>query len=411
MADTLLNADIIAKEALLILKNNCVMPKLVYRAYESEFSGTINGYRKGSTISVRRPAQYTLRSGRVVDIQDTVEGKVGITVDQQHGVDVDFTHVDLSLKIDDISERVIKPAMRKIINKVDQDCASLYKDVWNWVGTPGQVINSFGDFYAGAIRLNDGAVPEDDRMGYMSPIDFGGMITTQTGLYMQDVAKDAYRKAKLGEIGGVDTYMSQNVQTHTVGAHGGTPLVDGANQNVTYDSVKDTFEQTLITDGWSTSVGLKKGDVFTIAGVFAVNPETKATLTHLQQFVVKADVTTNANAANDTNLTISPPIITSGAFQTVSAVPANDAAITYLGTASTGYSQNMVFHKNAFALCMVPLEKPTNEDCSVQTADGLSVRVWRGADIINDRSIWRLDVLYGVKTLDGRLATRLSGAA
>lgn len=411
MADTLLTTDVIAKEALLILKNNCVMPKLVYRAYESEFSGTVNGYRKGSTISVRRPAQYTLRSGRVVDIQDTVEGKVGITVDQQHGVDVDFTHVDLTLNIDQLSERVIKPAMRKIINKVDQDCASLYKDVWNWVGTPGQTINSFGDFYAGAIRLNNGAVPEDDRMGYMSPIDFGGMVANQTGLYMQDVAKNAYRNAKLGEIGGVDTYMSQNVQTHTVGAHSGTPLVDGAAQNVTYDTVKDTFTQTLITDGWTASVDLKKGDVFTLDGVFAVNPETKATLSYLQQFVITADVTTNASAAADTNLTISPPIITSGAFQTVSAAPANNAPITYLGTASTGYSQNLIFHKNAFALCMVPLEKPTNEDVSVQTADGLSVRVWRGADIINDRSIFRLDVLYGVKTLDGRLATRLSGAA
>lgn len=411
MADTLLTADIIAKEALLILENNCIMPRLVYRGYESEFSKDINGYKQGDTVSIRRPAQYELRSGRVANTQATVEGKVALTVDQQHGVDLEFTHEQLTLKLSDLSERVIKPAMRPIINKVDRDCASLYKDVWNWVGTPGQVVNSFGDFYAGAIRLNDGAVPVDDRMGYLSPIDHGGMVTNQTGLYMQEVAKDAYRKAKLGEIGGVDTYMSQNVQVHTVGAHGGTPLVDGAAQNVTYDSVKNTFEQTLITDGWSTSVGLKKGDVFTIAGVYAVNPETKATLSYLQQFVIKADVTTNANAANDTNLTISPPIITSGAYQTVSAVPANDAAITYLGTASTGYTQNMIFHKNAFTLVMVPLAKPTNQDCSVMTSDGLSIRVWRGADWKDDVSMWRLDVLYGIKTLDGRLATRLSGAA
>jgi hypothetical protein len=411
MADTILTADIIAKEALLILKNRCVMPKLVYRAYESEFEKTVNGYKVGDSVSVRRPAQYTLRSGRVANLQPTVEGKLALTVDQQHGVDLEFTHSDLTLKIDQLSERVIAPAMRPIVNKVDQDCAALYKDVWNWVGTPGQAVNSFADFYEGSVRLNEGAVPTDDRMGYLSPRDHAGMLGTQTGLYMQDVAKDAYRKASLGEIGGVDTYMSQNVQTHTVGAHGGTPLVDGAAQNVTYDSVKNTYEQTLITDGWSTSVGLKKGDVFTIADVYAVNPETKATLPYLQQFVIKADVTTNANAANDTNLTISPPIITSGAFQTVSAAPANDAAITYLGTASTGYRQNMIFHKNAFALCMVPLQKPTNEDCSVVTSDGLSVRVWRGADWTNDVSMWRLDILYGVKTLDGRLATRLSGTA
>jgi hypothetical protein len=411
MADTILTADIIAKEALLILKNRCVMPKLVYRAYESEYDKNINGYKIGDTVSVRRPAQYQVTSGAVLNLQEHVEGKTAITVDKQYHVGLDFSHVDLTLKIDQISERVIKPATVPLVDQIDQDCAALYKDVWNWVGTPGQTINSFSDFYEGSVRLDEGAVPTDMRMGYLSPRDHGGMLSTQTGLYMQDVAKDAYRKAHLGEIGGVDTYMSQNVQTHTVGAHGGTPLVDGAAQNVTYDSVKNTFEQTLITDGWTASVALKKGDVFTLDGVYAVNPVNKAVLPHLQQFVVRADVTANANPANDTNLTISPPIITSGAFQTVSAAPANNAPITYLGTASTGYRQNMIFHKNAFALCMVPLQKPTNEDCSVVTSDGLSVRVWRGADITNDRSIWRLDVLYGVKTLDGRLATRISGAA
>ncbi len=411
MADTILTADVIAKEALFILKNKCVMPKLVYRAYESEFSQKVNGYRVGDTVSVRRPASYELRTGNVANIQDHVEGKVAIQVNNIIGVDVDFSSVDLTLKIDDLSERVIAPAMTVITNKVDQDCAALYKDVWNWAGTPGQSINSFADFYEGAVRLDEGAVPTDLRKGYLSPRDHAGMLATQTGLYMSDIAKDAYRKANLGDIGGVDTYMSQNVQTHTVGAYAGTPLVRGASQNVTYDSVKNTYEQSLSTDGWSASIVLKQGDVFTLAGVYAVNPVSKATLPYLQQFVLKADVTTNGTTSADSPLTISPPIITSGPFQTVSAAPANDAPITYLGTASTGYPQNMVFHRNAFALCMVPLEKPTSEDCSVITDDGMSVRVWRGADIINNRSIWRLDVLYGVKTINARLATRLSGTA
>ncbi len=409
MADTILTADIIAKEALMILKNKCVMPKLVYRAYESEFEKQVNGYRVGSTISVRRPPEFTLRTGRVANLQDTVEGKIGITVNTQIGVDVDFASVDLTLNIDQLSERVIKPAVVKISNQVDTDCQALYKDVWNWVGTPGQTVNSFADFYEGSVRLDEGAVPTDDRMGTLSPRDHAGMLGTQTGLYMQDIAKDAYRKANLGAIGGVDTYMTQQVQTHTVGTYGGTPLIRGAGQTVTYDSVKNTYVQTLATDGWTGSSTLKQGDVFTIANVFAVNPVSKATLPYLQQFVVKADLTTNANSANQTDIVISPPIISSGAFQNVSATPADAAAITYLGTSNTGYRQNMVFHKNAFALCVVPLEKPTSEDCSVITDDGLSIRVWRGADWVNDSSRWRLDILYGVKTIDPRLATRLSG--
>lgn len=411
MADTTLNADIIAKEALLILKNNCVMPKQVYRSYESEYDKNINGYKIGDTVSIRRPAQFSIRTGEVINLQDSIEGKTSVSVNTIAGVDLDFSHVDLTLKIDQLSERIIAPAMNVIVNKVDQDCMALYKGVWNWAGTPGQVVNSFSDFYEGAIRLNENGVPTDMRKGVLSPRDHAGMLGTQTGLYMQDIAKDAYRRAALGEIGGVDTYMTQNVPTHTVGAHGGTPLVDGANQNVTYDSVKNTYTQTLITDGWSTSQVLKAGDVFTIAGVNAVNPVTKADLGYLQQFVIVSDVTTNANAANDTNLTIAPPIISSGAFQTVSAVPANDAAITMKGTASTGYTQNMVFHKNAFTLCMVPLFKPSTGDSSVQTSDGLSVRVWQMSDITNGREIWRLDVLYGVKALDPRLACRLSGTA
>lgn len=409
MADTILTADVIAKEALLILKNKCVMPKLVYRSYEGEFGKTVNGYKVGDTISVRRPAQFTLRTGNVIDLQDHVEGKIGITVDTLVGVDIDFSHVDLSLKIEQLSERVIAPAMNVIVNRVDQDCQSLYKDVYNWVGTPGQTVNSFSDFYEGAIRLNEGGVPDDQRMGTLSPRDMGGMLGTQTGLFMQDIAKDAYRKASLGEIGLVDTYMTQNVPTHTVGNYAGTPLVRGAAQNVTYDSVKNTYTQTLNTDGWTGSRVLNQGDVFTLTGVYAVNPVTKATLPYLQQFVLRAGVTTDANAANNTALTISPPIITSGAFQTVSAAPADDAPITYLGTAATGYSQNMVFHKNAFTLCMVPLFKPNTGESSVVTNDGLSVRVWQADDITNNRAIWRLDVLYGKKAIDPRLATRLSG--
>jgi hypothetical protein len=206
--------------------------------------------------------------------------------------------------------------------------------------------------------------------------------------------------------------MAQNVQTHTVGDAAGTstPLVNGANQDVAYESVKDTNTQNLITDGWGNAKTLKQGDVFTIANVFAVNPVTKAVEDYLQQFVVTADVTTHA-AGGNTTLAIAPAIIASGAYQTVSAAPADNAAVTVLGTAATPYKQNMVFHKNAFALTMVPLEMPAGSVGGARKSyNGLSVRVVPTWDGINNVSFWRLDVLYGVKAIDTRLATRLSGS-
>jgi hypothetical protein len=150
--------------------------------------------------------------------------------------------------------------------------------------------------------------------------------------------------------------------------------------------------------------------VFTISGVFAVNPVSKATLPHLQQFVVKSDVTANGTTTATTTLTISPPIITTGAFQTVSAVAADDATITIMGTASTAYSQNLVFHKNAFALALVPMIKPPGAvDVARESYKGISVRVIPYYTGASDVSSWRIDVLYGTKTVDPRLATRLSG--
>ena len=187
--------------------------------------------------------------------------------------------------------------------------------------------------------------------------------------------------------------------------------MNGANQNVTYASVKDspTWSQNLITDDWDNET-IKAGDVFTIANVYAVNPVNKAKLDFLQQFVVIEDVTPAGGAAT---LKISPPIITSGAFQTVNSVPADDAQLTRVGAESGGpYRQNMVFHKNAFALVMVPMVKPPGAvDVARKSHKGISVRVIPYYDGTNDQSSWRLDVLYGTKLLNPLLATRLSGTA
>jgi hypothetical protein len=403
--------NVFAKESLKILENTLVMTKKVYVDYDQEYSQSINGYKKGDTISIKRPADFTVRSGAVRTAQDVVEGSTTLQVNNQIGVDVNFTSKELTLDIDEsgVRERVLKPAMIQLANNIDVTLMGLYKDVPNWVGTPGNIVNSFADFSVAPQRLDEFAV-DGDRTGVLSPADYWGMLASQTALYINQPANDAYRMARLGMIGDVDTYMAQNVPTHTTGVGTGSPTVNDASQDVTYLSVKDTYQSSLITTAWTASTTgiVKQGDIITIAGVYAVNPVTKATLPFLRQFVVKADA--NSAAAGATTLTLSPPIIASGAQQTVSAAPANGAAITFLGTGSTGYRQNMVFAKNAFAFVSVPMEMPAAVyNGSRQSYKGISIRLIPVYDSTNDVAGWRYDVLFGAKAIDPRLATRFSG--
>ena len=420
MANTTLTADVVAKAALAILDNELNVVKTFHRAYEDEFSNQVNGYKIGDTISIRRPADFTIRTGATLSTQDVIEGKTTLTIDQQIGVDFQFTSSDLTLKINDLAERVMKPAMSTITNYMSYDCLNtMYKRIYNWVGTPGNTINSFSDFALAPQRLDTMAVPMVSRHSVLSPADHWGMLGSQTALFIQGAANDAYREGSLGKIGGVDTRMNQMVPTHTVGPLGGTPLVNGATQNVSYDTAKNTWTQSLITDGWTAAAAsrVKEGDVFTMyaagtsgARIKMVNPRTKQVTDVDQQFVITADG--SSDASGNLTLTISPPIITSGPYQTVNVAPADNAGITVLGTATTGYVQNMAYHKNTMALAIVPMEMPAAAyGGHRESYKGISLRVIPIYDGTNDISKWRLDMLYGRKVIDPRLAVRQSGTA
>ncbi len=379
MANSILTPDIIAKEALMILDNNLVAAKLVHRGYEDEFSNSVNGYNVGDTISIRRPTDFTVRDGATASNQDVVEGSVSLTIDKQKGVDFGFTSKQLTLDIGELSERVIKPAMVQLANQIDADVFGLYKYVPNWVGTAGQVVNAFTDFAKAPERLDTLAVPQEGRAAVLSPTDHWGMLGSQTALYIQDAAKGAYRSGSLGMIGGVDTYMAQNVPAHTVGS-----------------DMSGTVNSSVVT----TTIDYATDDVY------EVNPVTKAITGVLKQFTC---ISYSSNS-----LVFYPAIIWTGAFQnaaiTAGVTDLNTKAITGIGTAGTAYRQNLVFHKNAFALAMVPMVKPPGAvDVARESYKGTSVRLIPTYDGTNDRSNFRLDVLYGVKAIDPRLATRLSG--
>jgi hypothetical protein len=233
MSNSVLTSSVIAKEALMLLDNNLVLGNLVNRAYEDEMQKPVNGYKKGGTVQIRRPAKYTWRPGPVANPQDTTEKSITLSVDTQGGVDLAFSSADMTLNISEFSDRFLKPAMITIANQIDRDIAGLYKGVWNWVGTPGQAIDAFADFGKAPQRLTEMAVPED-RCGVLSPADKWGLLGSLTGSFVQDISKPAIERARLPMVGGVDLYETQNVRIHTVGTKAGTPLVNGGSQATTY---------------------------------------------------------------------------------------------------------------------------------------------------------------------------------
>src|SRR6266496_1698945 len=264
MANTILTPSIIAAEAVRILENNCVMGGLVYRGYEEEYSKRVNGYLPGDTISIRRPTDFFVRTGSTVSLQDSVEGQFQIVVNKQAGVDFQFSGTELTLKIEELSDRVIKPAMIQVANQIDRDVTALYSSVWNTVGDPTAGATSFTQFGRAPLRLDQGAVPQDDRYAVLDPATAWGMLGGQASLYIQDAARDAYRRGSLGMIANVDTYSSQNIQTQVNGtatATGGTNnlVVFGATQSTSWASSKNTGSMTLLTKGWLASGNVTLG--------------------------------------------------------------------------------------------------------------------------------------------------------
>src|SRR5262249_31668599 len=205
MPNTILNPSIIAAEACLVLENNLVMGRQVYRGYENEFDKKINGYDVGDTINIRKPQQFSVRTGATASVQDIQEGKLTLTVNIQKGVDWKFTSTELTLKIEDLSERVIKPAMVRLANQICVDVMNLFSSVPNWVGQPAtgadDPISSFAEFARAAERLDQMACPQDERSAVLAPESYWALAGSQTALFMQQIGTQAYRQGEIGEIG------------------------------------------------------------------------------------------------------------------------------------------------------------------------------------------------------------------
>lgn len=394
MANTLLNPSIIAAESLRMLINNLVMGSLVHREYKKEF------VKVGETVTIRKPVKFSVSDGATRVNQDVIEPSTSITINKRKHVSWNFSSQDLTLTIEEYSKRYIQPAMMVLADQVDLDLHALANRVYNAVGTPGTTPNSFASLAAAAGRLDDEAVPSDMRRCTLNPAANWAMADALKSLPKEKMSEDFVRKGYLGHIAGADVFKAQNVSRIQTGPRGGTPLVNGGAQT----------GGSLVTDGWTASAALRvrAGDVFTIANVFAVNPVNKQSTGVLRQFVVLANG--SSDGSGNLTLSIAPSIVTSGPYQTVDAGPADNAALTLSGSASTFYPANMMFHRDAFALVTVPLELPRGASFKARASyNGLSVRVINDYDIDDDLDIIRLDIMYGVKDLYPELACRIYG--
>lgn len=393
----------------MLLENEMVIGNQVHTDYSKEFAMV------GDTINVRRPTSYLGQQDNL-DVssytEDITQGKTTISMDKTLSIKVDIGALDATLSFDRVSEDVIKPAVIKMKDYVETSLAGLYNEVYHFGGTPGTVPSTFLSLGSNGAKLTDGAVPNSGRVGLHSTDASLQLANGLKDVYVQDKAKTAFEEARIGRYGGFDNYEFVHAPTHTVGDHGGTPLVNGADQNVTYAASKDTGTQSLVTNGWTNNTTgiLKKGDVITIAGVFAVNPVSKESTGRLQDFVVMADADSGASTGPAT-LTISPAIITSGAYQTVSAAPADDAVITVkTGTAGESYKQSLLMHPKAMALVTRPLKIASGAGVKTSTKTGNKVTIscteWVDGNTLAHNM--RFDILFGVKMLDPRLASRLT---
>lgn len=413
MSNTNKVIDMIAKEALRVAHEKATFIGSINRSYDDSFSKS--GAKIGSTLRVRDPNQYTRRQGsRIMNVQDQNSSTQTITVATQDGVDMRFNSAELAQDIDYLSEQYISPAMSALVSGIDGDClTTATKETFNTAGTAGTVVGTvtsgFSDTSALGIaraKLNQGLAPMDDRSVQMDSVTMASVANGIKGLFLPKTEVErAWRDGFIGQTAASTFYENERTWS----------LTNIADVTGTTDAASLVTDGGTTVDMHTTVVSPAVGSVFTIAGVYACHPETKAAYAHLQQFTV---ITTSAGAG----CTVSPTIylglsdstaakrnVCSASGAALALTDFNSKTLTFHGAASTTYRQNLMYHRDAFTF--VTADLPLMDDahkCVRMTKDGISLRVWQASDIRNDELLLRIDVLYGFKTLRPAWACRIS---
>ncbi len=409
----LLTPSVITKESLVILENNLVAANRINRKFENQF------VKIGSTLTIRKPNRFQVNTGAALQIQNIAEPSVTITVGTQKQAAFQFTSQDLTLTVEEFSERYLKPAMAPMANQIDFDVIGLYSQVSNFVGAPNVNPVAFSSsVQLVGRRMDDQAAPQDNRTLMLNPNGYWGLAGGQTGLFVMPTAKDALIKGYLATIGNYEVYMDQNIQ----GLNNTSQALHNSATAMTISTAQGNGNTTLIFGGAGSTngEGIGIGEVFTVAGLNNINPQSRQNTGVLKNFVVTATSNPGASLGGSTwVITFSPPIVSSGPYQNVvnannsNNMSANAAVVWLTGTtvANIQAPENLAFTRDAFGLVMVPMEIPGGVDFAArETWRNISMRVIRDYDINNDVFPTRIDMLYGTSLYYDELAVRLGGA-
>ncbi len=358
----------------------------------------VAGAKVGTVLDVRLPNKYIIRTGAPISAQNTVERFVQLPVATQKGVDTNFSSLELTMQVDDFSERILRPAVARLAANIEADALTMVKSTYNLVGSSTTTIG-FNTLTAANRILDDQLTPRDGMrtltLGTQGVRDF---MTDTKGLFHAGSAlEEQFLEGELDDVLGFNVYSNSLVVPYTFGTYAGTPVVNGANQGNSGVGNQYVATTSLAINGFTaSSTTLAAGDVFTIAGVYAVHDETKVNLGYLKQFVVTAPVSDTAGALT---AVISPAIIGSGAYQNVSNLPATGSAITFAAPSASVVATNIAFHRDAYIFASADLILPGSinkeEFAEREEFEGISLRVLRRYDINNDFLPCRIDVLYG----------------
>jgi hypothetical protein len=394
----------ITRKALEILENNLVLSRNVNRQYDDSFA--VEGAKIGSTLRIRLPDRALVTDGAALQVQDDNEQFTTLTVATQKHIGVNFTSAELTMQLDDFAERVLKPRVSQLASSVDADVANAYKNIYSTVGTPGSVPSTSLVLLQGQQKLNEYAVPMNDRYATVNPAANAGLVEGMKGLFNPvDTISRQFKNGMMGQgvLGYDEINMSQSIAQHLTGTRSATASLTVAT------TITTEGQSTIAINGDTGSATFNQGDVFTVAGVYAVNPQTRQSTGSLQQFVVTSTVA--ASSGNWASINVSPAMYTpANALATINAFPASGAVVTVVGAANTQYPQNLIYQKNAITLGTADLLLPQGVDmASRQVHNGISMRIVRQYDINNDRMPCRIDVLYGYSVIRAPMAVRLWG--
>lgn len=408
--NTLNTLQKIAKEAAAALEYELGVAGLWYRDVTSEFT---DGY-VGMKVDIRAPNQFRGQEGSSMTATPIEDRNIPITINRQFGDVIQMTGKDLTLSDNLRNERFSQPIARLIATEIVRDSLArvlqVPHDVTPAWTTAAPAIVDYREVLNGTTRLTEVGTPLQDRVVIIAPTARAAMANSIANLpATTSPSTQALRQGEIGTLDNARTFESALLPFLTNGACALACITITSPTAVSYATAAANDWRQTVTLAQTASDNanwMRAGEVITFAGCFAVNPITKEALPFLRQFVV---MQTAALATNAASVVISPPMITSGPYQTVSALPAGGATVTANGNPNLQIRPNIAMHKEAIAVAMVPKKKPITGPFYSETYKGYSVNVQPIVDGMNDISGLRFDALWGIRLIQPEHAVRWTG--